>query len=170
MGYSCGRIASLRMDAISDACFKQTGMANTFEVNGNKYFYEIGKENRDGAITGTLNKFTENNRCKRAGTFRVEANGQLTRGPAFFKKVPFLIVRINTPTEYLERYRGLTPVTTDVLFQWLRDDWVKQWLKGGVNELVSGAIPYPNAANVINPDKSGGEVVATWKAPPFLVW
>ena len=55
--------------------------SNNYTVNGKHYFYEIGRENRDGAITGVCYKETTPGYCVRAGSFRIEPDGKITRFP-----------------------------------------------------------------------------------------
>lgn len=87
MGYSCTTAANRTVDKWSDFCFKQNGSSNTFESNGDSYFYEIGRENGDGAITGTIWKVLIDGRCKRSGTFRVNPDGTIARAPKILKEV-----------------------------------------------------------------------------------
>jgi len=65
MGYSCNVQAAYVTDAWQQACIDQTGSQNVFRVKGQRYFWEIGREQRDGAITGTVWRFLENDRCQR---------------------------------------------------------------------------------------------------------
>jgi hypothetical protein len=75
MGYSCAMLARETLDRISEIeCFKRFG-------EGDKAI-EIGQENKDGAITGTIwlwcsieGKLSG----RRLGSFRIEANGRITR-------------------------------------------------------------------------------------------
>jgi hypothetical protein len=75
------------MDAWSEACIAQNNNQNTYVANGKKYFWEIGRENRDGAITGTIWKYQpgDNGLVRRSGTFRIEGNGEVERAPKFLK-------------------------------------------------------------------------------------
>ena len=79
MGYSCTAKANFTLDGIV-AALKMLN-ANTFEVKGNKYFYEIGKENSNGSMTGTIWKFINGGYIKRSGSFKIDWNGKIIRFP-----------------------------------------------------------------------------------------
>jgi hypothetical protein len=105
MGYSCTAKAAHTLEGV------QAVVAQVGEKYGyltvlpgsnslpNKGFWEIGRENPDGAITGTiwrplnaaekgrwahLDKLDE--RVTRAGGFRIEPNGEISRFPGLTKK------------------------------------------------------------------------------------
>ena len=83
MGYSCTVAADKVLDNISKKCLAQTQSQNCFEVNGTSYFWERGREQVDGAITGSIWKIIakgqHKGKCIRAGSFRIEADGILSR-------------------------------------------------------------------------------------------
>ncbi|KKK64224.1 hypothetical protein LCGC14_2986380 [marine sediment metagenome] len=82
MGYSCSTKANMVLDSLIvllQSSSSENNSSNTWEKRGIKYFYEIGKENIDGAITGKVNKFVEENQCKVVRSFRIESNGKITR-------------------------------------------------------------------------------------------
>ncbi len=59
---------------------------NRWEEEGRTRFYEVGAEHDDGAITGSIWAFSRfaddgSKLYKRAGSFRIDANGHLARGP-----------------------------------------------------------------------------------------
>ncbi len=83
MGYSCTSAANEVLEKISDVCYKQTKSANSYIKGKNTYMWEIGRENADGAITGTVSKFLPNGYVIKSGTFRIEPNGKITRGLGF---------------------------------------------------------------------------------------
>ncbi len=86
MGWSCGWDAHKTMDKISNACILQTGSQNTFVVKGKSFFFEHSRrESHDGAITGSIHRFTANNMCRKAGSFKIAGDGQVERGPKFMK-------------------------------------------------------------------------------------
>ena len=85
MGYSCTQAADKRLDMIMGLRAGPMGKAPEstnmwYSDQGKQYFYEIGRENRDGAITGSIYKMVQDG-CKKSGTFRIESNGQVTRFP-----------------------------------------------------------------------------------------
>ena len=102
MGYSCTAAAANVLDAIEDylrakypTITKETGKAvsNGWTIDGHEFFFERGRENDDGAITGSVwesyfNVTTCDIRCRRVGNVRIEPNGSVTR----FAKVPKSII------------------------------------------------------------------------------
>lgn len=86
MGYSSTAKASLVLDALM-AIVRDTPSSNVWR----DHFFEIGRENADGAITGKVTRFTsgkygdDKRMGVRAGTFRIEANGKIKRFPATTK-------------------------------------------------------------------------------------
>jgi hypothetical protein len=99
MSYSCAARASDIERVWADVCYKQTGSSNVYEVDGKRYFYNVGREQRDGAVTGSVWRMEVALRdskgshvgsdgvCVRAGTFRIEPDGTVTRFPVGFRKV-----------------------------------------------------------------------------------
>ncbi len=82
MGYSCSTKANMVLDSLIillQSSSPKINSSNTWEKKGIKFFYEIGKENIDGAITGIVQRFVGDNLCKVSGSFRIESNGKITR-------------------------------------------------------------------------------------------
>ena len=89
MGYSCTAKASLTLTAIEaliDLNYKTNGTSNATPDGG---FFEIGRENADGAITGTVWKPYDAGRVTRRGSFRIDAEGRVVRFPG----VPSALLR-----------------------------------------------------------------------------
>lgn len=87
MGWSCGQKAGQTMDRISQACRAQGGSSNVFTVKGKKYMFETSRvEHSDGAITGQVLRFLDERYVRPSGSFRIEGDGTISRGPAFFKQ------------------------------------------------------------------------------------
>lgn len=86
MGYSCTADASHALGLLRNA-FTDGTTSNGLSIGGKTYFYEVGKEQADGAITGTVFQYVSyagfpNQECARkAGTFRVEPDGYVSRFP-----------------------------------------------------------------------------------------
>ena len=79
MGYSCTQAAyqTLERHFAGDEC-----SANTWRHNGRRYFYERGRENADGAITGGVYEWRESDNLARyVGSFRIEPDGRASRAP-----------------------------------------------------------------------------------------
>lgn len=83
MGYSCTVRASHAVDILGRHCVKQTGSQNVWHHRNQRYFWERGRENHDGAITGTVHRFTAENMAVRVGSFRIEPDGRVARFPAW---------------------------------------------------------------------------------------
>ena len=86
MGWSATAKACEVERAWMETCQSQTGSQNVYEVAGKRYFYETGREQRDGAITGTVFRFVGEG-CVRSGSFRIEADGTVTRYPSGLKQL-----------------------------------------------------------------------------------
>jgi hypothetical protein len=89
MGYSCTKDAHDMLGLIrnqfgdgetSNGLVMRSPRANAYE-SGRSYFYEVGKEQADGAITGTLFLNVSDNQALRVGSFRINANGSIARFP-----------------------------------------------------------------------------------------
>ena len=104
MSYSCSKKAGDTLENINNVLQSEysnqlpttkTGDIIDFTVpNG---FFEVGKENYDGAITGTVWKFqgtfddTGKFNCKKSGSFRIEPTGFITRFPLLPKEIKKMI-------------------------------------------------------------------------------
>jgi len=91
MGYSCTKDAAEKLQAIM-AKLEEEGLiayhngrpiANTWRRGQDTLFYEIGRENLDGAITGSVWSMSG----RRIGSFRIEPDGSVTRFPGMPKKI-----------------------------------------------------------------------------------
>ncbi len=110
MGYSCTTKAKLVMDAMMKELKEgdKINQTNTWERKGNRYFYDIGKEQHDGAITCTVMKFTSLpdgdgvGHCKRVGGIRIEPDGTITRWPTSIKQE-----RLNAQGAGLAEYKRI---------------------------------------------------------------
>ena len=83
MGYSCSARANYTLD--------QVHSLDDFCLSGNlhyKYFTEIGKENRDGSITGKVYEvYHKGEYCKSIGGFRINPDGSIARFPGLSKRM-----------------------------------------------------------------------------------
>lgn len=86
MGWSCTALAGDVLDAVRAACIEDTGSSNRWRGKSHCYFFEVGRENLDGAITGTVWREAPGNLCYRSGSFRIEPSGRVSRGPALFRR------------------------------------------------------------------------------------
>lgn len=87
MGWSCNAKAGNVLNAWQDACAAQNGSSNVFTTARGKYFFEVSRtEHLDGAITGTVQKWIPGTSfVKPSGSFRIEGDGSVTRGPKSLK-------------------------------------------------------------------------------------
>jgi len=87
MGYS----VSAKADYVMTALLAELQMAgpakasNGWTIGKREYFEEVGKENDDGAMTGTIHQI-KNGLCYKAGSFRIEPDGKISRFPASNKQ------------------------------------------------------------------------------------
>ena len=86
MGWSCNADAGRTLDAWRALCVESTNGSNTWETKRGMYFYEVGRENDDGAITGTVMRMIGSGKCRSAGSFRINPDGTVARGPALLKE------------------------------------------------------------------------------------
>lgn len=90
MGWSCTAKAGLTLDGISKLF---QGSSNTWTTEKGTFFFETGRENSEGAITGQVWKmivWQGEDRIKRSGSFRIEPDGIIARFPhlpAWMKRV-----------------------------------------------------------------------------------
>lgn len=82
MGYSYSQKAGFTLDYIYKLLDDGLGSSNTWKHDGNDYFFERGRENHDGAITGTVWCFQPDGvHLKRSGSVRIESDGSIARFP-----------------------------------------------------------------------------------------
>jgi hypothetical protein len=94
MGYSCTAIAGMAAQQLekmlNEAGPPPDNSSNTWRAaDGKLYFYERGRENRDGAVTGSVYRMEPGYPTDPPGTFRahkvgpvrVEPNGRIARWP-----------------------------------------------------------------------------------------
>jgi len=81
MGWSCRKQAGDTLDKIQAYCVKNSGgSSNVFTENGTSYFFEVSrKEHADGAITGSIFEMVPPQNARRAGSFRIEPDGRISR-------------------------------------------------------------------------------------------
>jgi len=90
MGYSSTAAAALASDAML-ALLTERGpvygseggnglpSSNSWESDGRTYFAEQGRENEDGAVTGSVYRMLSDGRARRVGSYRVEPDGRVSR-------------------------------------------------------------------------------------------
>ena len=82
MGWACKTDA---MDTLRQFKPNLDKSNNTWQHKGERYFYEVSRtEHSDGAITGTIYRYVSTDRVRKAGSFRIEGDGRLTRSAGGF--------------------------------------------------------------------------------------
>jgi hypothetical protein len=76
MGYSCTQDAANTL-AVIGKMFNTDGNANILTIRGEQYFFERGREQADGAITGKLYQMLPNDLCRSVGNVRINADGSI---------------------------------------------------------------------------------------------
>jgi hypothetical protein len=59
---------------------KEIGASNGWRAKGQEFFSERGREQHDGAVTGTVWR-NEAQTCHKVGSYRIEPDGTVTRYP-----------------------------------------------------------------------------------------
>jgi hypothetical protein len=80
MGYSCTKAASCMLGLIRHT-FTDGQTSNGLRIGAATFFYEIGRENADGSITGTVFENTGVGTCRKYGSFKIHAEGVIVRFP-----------------------------------------------------------------------------------------
>jgi hypothetical protein len=81
MGYSCTASAGNALDFIMDMVTDPNGSSNSWTHEGTGYFFEMGREHEDGAVTGTVMRMVGENACRPAGSVRIAPDGKVVRFP-----------------------------------------------------------------------------------------
>lgn len=81
MGYSCTQAAMVTLEKTIASAQKENPVpeSNTWIAKGNKFFYEIGREQDSGAITGKVMKCTVGNLCVGAGRILISPEGKVQK-------------------------------------------------------------------------------------------
>jgi hypothetical protein len=87
VGYSCTALASSTLDALQER-FRHDGSGNTYSTDGGRtrFFWERGREQPDGAMTGTIIRWLDNEDARRAGSYRIDPDGTIVRFPGIPRK------------------------------------------------------------------------------------
>ena len=84
MGYSCTQDASHMLGVISKM-YATDGNPNILTIKGKQFFFERGREQNDGSITGNLFQMLPNDMARKAGSVKIDADGQIARFPGMLK-------------------------------------------------------------------------------------
>ena len=85
MGYSCTRDAQDTLGVIAKMFGRADKGSNTLVIGAEEYFYERGREQADGAITGELFLMLPGETCRRVGGFKIAPDGRIVRFPRLTK-------------------------------------------------------------------------------------
>ena len=77
--YKCSAKAQLVLDQVIARCTSDTGTENTWNGKSGKYMIIPGRENADGRATGVVHKFQPDGSHKLAGSYKILADGIITR-------------------------------------------------------------------------------------------
>ena len=77
--YKCSMKAQLVLDQVTARCQKDTETNNTWNGKSGKYMFIAGRENADGKATGVVHKYQPDGSHKLAGSFKILADGIITR-------------------------------------------------------------------------------------------
>jgi hypothetical protein len=80
MGYSCTKDAKNMLGVIG-RMFATDGNPNVLTIKGTQYFFERGREQFDGSITGGLYQILSDDDCRRVGTVKIAIDGSIDRFP-----------------------------------------------------------------------------------------
>lgn len=91
MSYSCRQDADTTYREWLDRCYASSGVSNSYIYKNKRYCLQLGREQRDGAMTGTVLLLIDNPDMEgqylayNKGSFRIEPNGIATRYPTGLK-------------------------------------------------------------------------------------
>jgi hypothetical protein len=80
MGYSCTKAASDMLGLIRHD-FTDGETSNGLRICGRRFFYEIGREQTDGSITGVVFEHQGADTASKIGSFKIHAEGVIVRFP-----------------------------------------------------------------------------------------
>jgi hypothetical protein len=111
MGYSCTKDASDMLGLIRNQ-FGDGKTSNGLVFHGRSYFYEVGKEQADGAITGTIFENVDETHARKYGSFRINSDGSIARFPKIKRDMRtsmyFMMLEIQRTDPYrLGSYTGV---------------------------------------------------------------
>lgn len=87
MGWTCSSAAHETLTQWGKYSTSNNLPTNNYrDVRLREYFWEVGRENGDGAITGTVWRYVTADSVRRAGGFRIEPDGSVSRWPTGLKR------------------------------------------------------------------------------------
>jgi len=80
MGYSCTQDAGNTL-AVIGKMFATNGNPNVLTIHDVQYFFERGREQADGAITGSLYMMLSEDMCQNVGGVKIAPDGTVVKFP-----------------------------------------------------------------------------------------
>ena len=84
MGWSCTQEADNTLRKIQTLYM---GNSNYWMYKGKNFFFEIGREQEDGSITGSVFQDISSDTCKKVGSIKIDPDGKIIRFPHINKRV-----------------------------------------------------------------------------------
>ena len=114
--YKCSAKAQLVLDQVRLRCQQDTQTNNKWTGRSGNYMYLMGRENTDGKATGVVHKFQPDGSHKLAGSFKIMADGIITRFTGL-SKANWNEYMKNAEVEYKAKYseteKSDAPVSTE---------------------------------------------------------
>ena len=109
--YKCSAKAQLVLDQARHRCQADSQTNNRWTGRSGKYMYLMGRENSDGKATGVVHKFQPDGSHKLAGSFKIMADGIITRFTGL-SKADWNDAMKTAETEYNAKYSETAPAET----------------------------------------------------------
>ena len=111
--YKCSAKAQLVLDQVRHRCQTDTQTNNKWTGRSGNYMYLMGRENSDGKATGVVHKFQPDGSHKLAGSFKIMADGIITRFTGL-SKANWNEYMKGAESEYKNKYSETKPEVADV--------------------------------------------------------
>ena len=106
--YKCSVKAQLVLDQVRKRCQEDTQTNNRWHGRSGNYMYIMGRENADGKATGVCHKFADDGSHKLCGSFKILADGQITRFTGM-SSADWRNFMGSAEAEYKAKYSDTTP-------------------------------------------------------------
>ena len=109
--YKCSAKAQLVLDQVRLRSQQDTQTNNKWTGRSGNYMYLMGRENSDGKATGVVHKFQPDGSHKLAGSFKIMADGIITRFTGL-SKANWNEYMKSAEAEYKNKYSDSKPEIT----------------------------------------------------------
>ena len=106
--YKCSVKAQLVLDQVRARCQADSQTNNRWTGRSGNYMIIMGRENPDGKATGVVHKFQEDGTHKLAGSFKIMADGIITRFTGM-SSADWRNFMSSADNEYKAKYEKQTP-------------------------------------------------------------